>query len=239
MPNQDRYQPLWFTEPEQPTHGGLHGHSKSKYLTGLQCPRYLWIACNEPERIPEPDAATQHIFDQGHLVGEPAKKLFSDGIDLPTHDFSANIAMTRERLRQRRPLFECCMNLFHKLPFACEKALEWSRREEEYVKRAGFVLMAKFAVSEKTWTDDRFVPFLIRIKEEATDNRNYVKKAVNWALRQIGKRNAGLRDEAVRTAREIHAPGNRSTRWVASDALRELNSDAVARRLGREDSRAG
>jgi len=80
--------------------------SKSRYLNGLQCPRLLWIATNEPERIPEPDAATQHIFDQGQLVGELAKKLFPGGIDVPAEDFIANIAMTKELLRQRKPLFE-------------------------------------------------------------------------------------------------------------------------------------
>jgi len=80
--------------------------SKSRYLNGLQCPKLLWIATNEPARIPEPDAATQHIFDQGHLVGELAKKLFPGGIDLSSEDFMRNIAMTKELLRQRKPLFE-------------------------------------------------------------------------------------------------------------------------------------
>lgn len=80
--------------------------SKSRYLNGLQCPRLLWIATNEPERIPEPDAATQHIFDQGHLVGEMAKKLFAGGIDVPFEDFMGNIKLTKELLSQRKPLFE-------------------------------------------------------------------------------------------------------------------------------------
>jgi len=80
--------------------------SKSRYLNGLQCPRLLWIVSNEPERIPEPDAATQHIFDQGHLVGELAKKLFPEGIDIPSDNFMGNIAATRELLNERKPLFE-------------------------------------------------------------------------------------------------------------------------------------
>jgi len=80
--------------------------SKSRYLNGLQCPKLLWIASNDPGKIPEPDATTQHIFDQGHLVGELAKKLFSGGIDVPTEDFLANITMTKDFLQQRRPLFE-------------------------------------------------------------------------------------------------------------------------------------
>jgi len=80
--------------------------SKSRYLNGLQCPKLLWVAINEPERIPEPDAATQHIFDQGHLVGELAKKLYPGGIDVPTEDFMSNVRETRELLHQRKPLFE-------------------------------------------------------------------------------------------------------------------------------------
>jgi hypothetical protein len=80
--------------------------SKSRYLNGLQCPRLLWIASNEPQKIPEPDAATQRIFDQGHLVGELAKKLFQGGLDVPTEDFMGNITTTKDLLQQRRPLFE-------------------------------------------------------------------------------------------------------------------------------------
>ena len=83
--------------------------TKSKYLYGIQCPRYLWVACNDPSRIPERDAATQHIFDQGHLVSELAKRLFPVGIDVPTEDFRGNIAMTKRLLNDRRPLFEAGM----------------------------------------------------------------------------------------------------------------------------------
>jgi hypothetical protein len=80
--------------------------SKSKYLSGLQCPKYLWIQVNEPERIPETDPVTQYIFDQSHLVGELAKRLFPGGIDIPTDDFMGNIRQTEELLEQRKPLFE-------------------------------------------------------------------------------------------------------------------------------------
>ena len=80
--------------------------SKSKYLNGLQCPKYLWVLLNEPERIPEPDTVTQYIFDQGHLVGELAKKLFPDAIDIPTDDFMDNLRQTEQLLQQRHTLFE-------------------------------------------------------------------------------------------------------------------------------------
>jgi len=80
--------------------------SKSKYLTGLQCPKYLWMQIHESERIPEPDAVTQYIFDQGHVVGEYAKKLFPGGIDIPHDDFMGNVAATKQLLAEKNPLFE-------------------------------------------------------------------------------------------------------------------------------------
>lgn len=92
--------------------------TKSKYLGGLQCSRYLWIMLNEPERIPKPDASTQHRFDEGHLVGEFAKKLFPDGIDIPADDFKGNLKQTEELLKKRKPLFEAGFmvdNLFSRI----------------------------------------------------------------------------------------------------------------------------
>ncbi|MFC2041396.1 hypothetical protein ACFLTY_03635 [Chloroflexota bacterium] len=83
-----------------------HLLSKTKYITGLQCPRLIWVQINEPEKIPETDPVTQHIFDQGHLVGELAKSLFPGGTDIPQDDFMGNVEETRELLRERKPLFE-------------------------------------------------------------------------------------------------------------------------------------
>jgi 3-methyladenine DNA glycosylase AlkD len=125
----------------------------------------------------------------------------------------------------------CCGYLFDKTPFSYRKAMEWSEREEEYVKRAGFALMAYLAVHDKKVADERFIEFLPAIKREATDSRNFVKKAVNWALRQIGKRNSRLNEAALKAAREIGQIDSKSARWVASDALRELTGEAVQRRL--------
>ncbi len=125
----------------------------------------------------------------------------------------------------------CCGNLFDQTRFAIRKAGEWSRRSEESVKRAGFVLMAELAVHDKKESDDTFVRFFTFITEGATDERNFVKKAVNWALRQIGKRNRALNKAAIRTAKDIGALDSRSARWVAADAIRELTSKSVQKRL--------
>jgi len=126
---------------------------------------------------------------------------------------------------------QCCSNLFDKTRFAHQKALEWSRRKEEFVKRAGFALMAALTVHDKKANDEAFLKFLPIIKREATDNRNYVKKAVNWALRQIGKRNRTLRKKAIETAEEIQKIDSAAANWIASDAIRELTSEKVQKRI--------
>ena len=127
---------------------------------------------------------------------------------------------------------QCCLNLFAKTGFAYQKAAEWSADEGEFVKRAGFALMACLAVGDKQAGDAQFEAFLPLIKRESGDNRNYVKKAVNWALRQIGKRNPALNKKAVETAQEVKGMGSTSARWIAADAIRELTSEAVQKRLG-------
>lgn len=126
---------------------------------------------------------------------------------------------------------QCCSNLFDKTKFAYKKAIGWTKRSEQFVKRAGFVLMAVLAVHDKKAKDERFLKFLPIIKRESTDERNYVKKAVNWALRQIGKRNLNLNKMVLKTAKEIKMLDSRTAAWVASDALRELESKAVQKRL--------
>ncbi len=126
---------------------------------------------------------------------------------------------------------QCCMNLFEKTGFAYQKAVEWSKREEEFVKRAGFTLMAALAVHDKRAGDEDFLKFLPMIKRESGDARNFVKKAVNWALRQIGKRNLSLNKLAIKTAEEIQQIDAKSARWIAADAIRELTGEAVQRRL--------
>ena len=126
---------------------------------------------------------------------------------------------------------QVCMNLFAYTKFAYGKALEWSKRKEEFVKRAGFALIAWLAFKDKKADDAKFEEFLMAIKEESTDDRTYVKKAVNWALRQIGKRNLNLNKKAIEVAREIQKKGSKTARWIARDALRELTSKKVQERL--------
>ena len=126
---------------------------------------------------------------------------------------------------------QVCSNLFDRTSAAYAKAAEWAGRDEEFVKRAGFALMAALSVHDKAADEAAFLAFLPLVEREAGDERPYVKKAVNWALRQIGKRDRALNRAAIATAERVRAQGSRSARWIASDALRELLSDKVQQRL--------
>jgi 3-methyladenine DNA glycosylase AlkD len=121
--------------------------------------------------------------------------------------------------------------LFVETPYAYEKAFAWSGHRKEYVKRAAFTMIAYLTYRDKKAPDADILRFLPVIRREAGDERNFVKKAVNWALRNIGKRNRRCNAAAIKTAERIRADGTKSGRWIASDALRELQGDAVQRRL--------
>jgi 3-methyladenine DNA glycosylase AlkD len=127
-----------------------------------------------------------------------------------------------------------CCYLYAQAKPAWKKTAEWSRRPEEYVKRASFSLVAYLAYKDKAAPDLRFAQFLRVIEREAHDERNFVKKAVNWALRNIGKRNVSLNREAIQAAERIRQQGSPSERWIAADALRELKGEAVQERLHRK-----
>ncbi len=126
-----------------------------------------------------------------------------------------------------------CSNLFRKTPYAIEKIFEWCEKKDEFVRRAGFSLMCFVAVHHKTRDDEEFLEFFPLIKKHSTDDRNFVKKAVNWALRQIGKRSKYLNEEALKLAKEIQALDSKSARWIASDAISELTNPKILTRLKR------
>jgi 3-methyladenine DNA glycosylase AlkD len=126
---------------------------------------------------------------------------------------------------------QVCSNLFDRTAFAFQKTLEWSSRSGEFPKRAGFVIMACLAVHDKKARDEMFEAFFPLILKEAGDERNFVKKAVNWALRGVGKRNFNLNRKAIQTALAMREMDSKSARWIAADALRELNSEAVQAKL--------
>jgi len=120
-----------------------------------------------------------------------------------------------------------CMGLFAKSDFALPKILEWTSRKNEFEKRAGFATMAAYCMADKKASNEIFEQFLPIIKHEANDDRLYVKKAINWALRNIGKRNIDLHKKAIETANEILKFDSKSAKWIANDALRQLNKENV------------
>jgi 3-methyladenine DNA glycosylase AlkD len=134
---------------------------------------------------------------------------------------------------------QCCNNLFKYTPYAYPKVFVWGKREEEYVKRAAFVMIAVLALHDKQAPDDSMEQFFSLIVQESTDDRNFVKKAVNWALRQIGKRNLSLNAKAIVVAEEIEKIDSKSARWIAKDALRELTSEKIQDRLRMKVKKVG
>jgi len=126
---------------------------------------------------------------------------------------------------------QVCNYLFSYTPFAIQKVSKWIDSDGEFIKRAGFVLMAQLSVHDKKAEDKVFEYFLSLIFSKSDDDRNYVKKAVNWALRQIGKRNLYLNDKALKTAENILTKGDKASRWIARNAIRELKSQKVITKL--------
>jgi 3-methyladenine DNA glycosylase AlkD len=126
---------------------------------------------------------------------------------------------------------QCCNNLFIRTPFAEQKVREWAQRDEEFVRRAAFAMIASLAVHSRTMTDRDFRSMLELVRAAADDERNFVKKAVNWALRQIGKRNIALHNEALAVAEELALRPSKAERWIARDALRELQKPETIARI--------
>ncbi|MFC2096911.1 DNA alkylation repair protein [Bacteroidota bacterium] len=128
---------------------------------------------------------------------------------------------------------QLCSNLFEKAPNVMEKIYEWAEREEEYVKRAAFVIIACMAVHNKKADDKIFIDFFPLLLKGSVDERNFVKKAVNWAIRSIGKKNLNLNKLALKLSEEIKQIDTKAARWIAKDAIRELESEAVQKRLAK------
>ena len=126
---------------------------------------------------------------------------------------------------------QVCGNLFDKTEIAKKKIFEFAKREREFEKRTAFTLMAALSVHDKKMKNGDFLKFFPLIKKASTDERNFVKKSVNWALRQIGKRNMKLNKEALKMAKEIQKIDSKSAKWIANDAIRELTDIKTLKRI--------
>jgi len=130
-----------------------------------------------------------------------------------------------------------CFALFDRTPHAWAKVEKWARSRDEFVRRAAFALLASLTVHDKRAGDEPFAKGLVLVERAASDERNFVKKAVNWALRSIGKRSAALNRAAIDVAKRLGESTNPAARWVGKDALRELASPAVQKRLAARKSK--
>src|SRR5579863_1446518 len=190
-----------------------YGIDNTKAL-GVSMPKVRALA----KEIKKDQVLSLELWDTGihecrilaSMIGDP-KQVTPQQMDTWTNDFNSWDICD-----------QVCGNLFDRTEFAIDKALEYSSSEKEFVKRAGFVLMAEFAVHNKKAGDELFMQFFPIIEREAWDDRNFVKKAVNWALRQIGKRNITLNKSAIECARCIAGQETRAAKWIAKDALAEL-----------------
>ncbi len=175
------------------------------------------------KRIPKDDDLAIQLFDSGIYEA----RLLCSKIFNPQN-------LTEELMDKWTSTFEnweiCdsfCMGLFAKSAYAVSKAKEWTKRKREFEKRAGFTIIAAFCMADKTSGNEVFEQFFPIIKRECTDERIYVKKAVNWALRNIGKRNIDLKSKAILVANEMSSIHSKAAKWIAHDAIKELTRDNV------------
>lgn len=204
--------------------------SKMKYF-GVCVEKAHGISTPELHRLAKQIGKNHELADELWRSGVHEAKILAALIGEPSKTTSAQMDRWALGCNSWDEVDASCCYLFVFTRQAWWKAIEWSRRKEEYVKRAAFSLMAYLAYRDKTAADAKFVRLLGVIGRESRDERHFVKKAVNWALRNIGKRNVALNRAAIRAAKEIRALDSSAARWIAADALRELTGKAVQQRL--------
>ncbi len=175
------------------------------------------------KQIPKDDKIASELFDSGIYEA----RLLCSKIFNPENLTEALMDKWTSTFENWEICDSFCMGLFAKSQYAVPKAIEWSQRTREFEKRAGFTIMAAYCMADKISLNDTFEQFFPIIKGACTDERIYVKKAVNWALRNIGKRNIDLKSKAIEVSEEILKMNDRSAKWIANNALKELKSDTV------------
>ena len=198
---------------------------------GMAADKRLGVSVPDMRKISKEAGKDHQLALELWKIGIPEARIVAAMVDEPKKLTDSQMEDWVKDLNSWDVCDQVCMNLFERTPLAWRKILDWSEREEEFVKRAAFALIACLAWHDKGAEDDRFLELLPVIQRAATDERNMVKKSVNWALRHIGKRNAHLNQAAIATAREIQQIDSRAARWIASDAIRELESEAIQSRL--------
>jgi 3-methyladenine DNA glycosylase AlkD len=206
----------------------LQQKADKNYLTGMQrfginSNKTLGVKVPELRKLARLVKKDHQLAQQLWDTGIHEARLLASMIDDPVQVTVKQIDAWVKDFNSWDVCDQVCGNLFDRTPYAIEKALEFSTYEKEYIKRAGFVLMAEYAIHQKTAPNAVFINFLPVIEREAWDGRNFVKKAVNWALRQIGKRNPELKQAAIAAANSILLQNHKAAKWIAQNALTELH----------------
>jgi 3-methyladenine DNA glycosylase AlkD len=198
---------------------------------GMAVEKRLGVSVPDMRRIAKETGKNHRLALQLWKTGFAEAMMVASMIDIPKEVTEEQMEDWVRGFNSWDVCDQVCMNLFDKTPLAWKKVADWSEREEEFVKRAAYALIACLAWHDKEAPDEKFIRFLPVIKAGAVDDRNFVKKAVNWALRHIGKRNSNLNKIAIQAAKEIQKMDSKSAKWIASDAIRELEGEAVQKRL--------
>jgi 3-methyladenine DNA glycosylase AlkD len=198
---------------------------------GMAVERRLGVAVPDMRKIAKEIGKDHGLALELWKTGIPEAMMVASMVDIPEEVTEGQMEEWVKDFNSWDLCDQVCMNLFDKTPLAWKKVMDWSTRKEEFVKRAAFALIACLAWHDKEAPDEKFTGLIPIIKHGATDERNFVKKAVNWALRNMGKRNQHLNDVAIGAAEEIRKMNSRAARWIASDAIRDLTRDAAQQRL--------
>lgn len=216
---------------EQLKAAAVPGRVAGMVMFGMTAQNRLGVSVPDMRRIAKTTGRDHELALELWQTGIPDARMVASMIADPAEITAAVMDLWVADFDSWDVCDQVCDNLFEQTPFAYQKIGEWSQRKEEFVKRAAYALIACLAWHDKQAADQVFIQFLPIIKQGATDERNFVKKSVNWALRNIGKRNLELNRAALELARALQRLDSRAARWIAADAIRELDSPAVQARL--------
>jgi 3-methyladenine DNA glycosylase AlkD len=198
---------------------------------GMAVEKRLGVAVPEMRKIAKETGKDHHLALELWQTGIAEAMMVASMVDVPEEVTEEQLERWVQDFNSWDVCDQVCMNLFEKTPLAWKKVLDWARCEEEFVKRAAFALVACLAWHNKEAPDEEFIKLIPVIKEGATDERNFVKKAVSWALRTIGKRNSNLNKIAMQAAKEIRRIASKPAKWIAADTIRDLTSATARERL--------
>jgi 3-methyladenine DNA glycosylase AlkD len=198
---------------------------------GMAVKKRLGVSVPEMRRLAKETGKDHHLALKLWQTGIAEAKMVASMIDVPEEVTEEQMEAWVQDFNSWDVCDQVCMNLFEKTPQAWKKIRDWARRDEEFVKRAAFALIACLAWHNKETPDEKFIKLIPVIKPGAKDERNFVKKAVSWALRNIGKRNPKLNKVAIKTAKELQKIDSKSAKWIAADVIRDLTSATAQKRL--------